>query len=354
MPDPFVLPTALVARRDRDLDVICVGTALVDHLAFVDPELLVTFGLALGTMTLIDAAVAEKLGGAIVDYMQVSGGTVANTAVGIASLGGNAAFIGAVGTDDLGERYGLDLEEAGVRAILERLVPDGTSQGATGRCFVLVTPDAERTMATMLGAGPLLDHDAIDATLLASAQIVYFDGYVLDFPDAYRLVGRIVDVAQRAGTAVALGLADPLVVKRHHAALSALVENRVDLLFANAFEAIALTGARDLEEAVKCLRRPGLVSMITRGSEGAVISLENDTFSIPADPVEAVVDATGAGDSFAAGALFGITHGYSLPVAGQFGVLAAAEVISHLGARPQCALSDRASRLIASEGEKSD
>jgi sugar/nucleoside kinase (ribokinase family) len=334
--------------QSKYLDVICVGTALMDHLAFVEKEVLDVLGLTLGTMTLIESDEAGKIAGSIGDCVQVSGGTVANTAVGLASFGGRAAFVGAVGTESLGERYGSDLEEAGVRAILERLSSTESFQGGTGRCFVLVTPDAERTMATMLGAGPLLDHDAIHVELLASTQFVYFDGYVLDFPDANRLVSRIVDVARNAGTSIALGLADPLVVQRHHAALSALAEQDVDLLFANATEAMALTGANDVEGAVSALRRPGLTSVITCGSNGAVLAGEHEVTAIPADPVAEVIDASGAGDLFAAGVLFGITHGYDLATAGQFGALAAAEVIGHLGARPQTSLAARALPLITS------
>ncbi|HUZ20605.1 MAG TPA: adenosine kinase [Acidimicrobiales bacterium] len=337
----LVLPAALLSDPGRRLDIVGIGTALVDHLGVADDAALAALGLTKGAMQLVDLATSERIRSAIGEQRQISGGTVANTAVGVASLGGRPAFVGAVATDALGDRYAADLEASGVAAILERLaVREGESE--TGRSVVVVTPDAERTMATTLGVGPLLDHDAIHGDLLASARLVYFDGYVLDFPDADRLVTRIVELARDASTPIALGLADPLVVRRHHRALTALIDDGVALLFANEAEATGLVGTDDVEEAVAALRRPGLVSVVTRGADGAVVATEEGTVEIDAEPVDVLVDATGAGDLFAAGVCFGVTHGYDLVRSARLGALAAAEAVTHLGARPEVSLAELA------------
>jgi len=341
VPDHLLLPPALRCDPGRRLDIVGVGTALIDHLAIAEDGVLTGLGLTKGAMQLVDLATSERIRSVVGEQRQVSGGTVANTAVGVASLGGRPAFIGAVADDALGDRYAADLEDSGVAAILQRL-PARVGESETGRSVVIVTPDAERTMATTLGVGPLLDHDAIHGDLLASARLVYFDGYVLDFPDADLLVTRLVELAREASTPLALGLADPLVVRRHHRALTALIENDVALLFANEAEATGLVGTDDVEEAVAALRRPGLVSVVTRGADGAVVATTEGTVEIDADPVDALVDATGAGDLFAAGVCFGVARGHDLVHAARLGALAAAEAITHLGARPEAPLAELA------------
>ncbi len=352
MPPSPALPPNLVSRPGRALDVVCIGTALMDHLVFTEHADLERLGFTPGAMTLVDVAATEAIARELGAGRQVSGGTVANTAVGVASLGGRPAFVGAVATDELGARYAADLEAAGVQAILERLPAGSGPEAATGRCHVMVTPDAERTMATALGVSGRLDHGAIDADLLASAKLIYFDGYALDYPDAPELVAKIVEVAQAAETLLAFGLADPLVVERHHAALTQLLDGRVDLVFANEAEALGLTGARDAEEAIGALRRPGLVAVVTRGAAGAVVATEQEAIEVPAAEVEEVVDVTGAGDLFAAGVIFAVARGAELVEAAALGALCAAEIIGHLGARPEVSLAGLARSAGALAGSE--
>ncbi|HTW98044.1 MAG TPA: adenosine kinase [Acidimicrobiales bacterium] len=329
----------------RTFDVVCVGNALTDHLAFASEDLIGQLGLDPGGMTLVDIATTERIEAVVGAGEQVPGGTVTNTAVGIASFGGRPAFIGAVATDERGRRYAEDLWAAGVHAALQRFEHDPSGdEAATGRCFIVVTPDAERTMATALGVGGRLDRDGLDEELIASSRLVYFDGYVLDLPDAVALVDRLVEVSRGAGTAIALGLSDAALVARHHARLVELSGSAVDILFANESEAMALSGAGDVQEALEQLRRPGLTVVVTCGPAGAVLASEDEVVTIPPDEVEVVVDRTGAGDLFAAGVCYGLTAGLSIERAGELGALAAGEVISHLGARPRTSLAELARR----------
>ena len=318
-------------QDDRELDVVCVGAALMDHLVSVDFDLLDRFGLVAGTMSLVETDVIAGIRAVTGEDSRISGGAEANTAVGVACFGANAAFVGAVATDDIGAQYARDLELAGVRAVLDS-VPTGSDATATGSSFVIVTPDAERTMLTALGVAPRLDHRRIDDDLLSSAKIIYFSAYALDFSSADDLVARIVTGAASAGTAVALSLADPLSVARHRDRLRQLA-SEVDLVFANESEAMALTGANDVESAIAQLSR-GRVAFVTRGAEGAIVGVDTESFSVTAEKVDNVVDATGAGDLFAAGVLYGITAGVDLLHAARLGALSAAEIIGHLGARP--------------------
>jgi sugar/nucleoside kinase (ribokinase family) len=330
----------VVSKR---FDVVCVGNAVMDHLAFASAGVVASLGLPLGAMTLVDIATTERIGSVVGECRQVSGGTVTNTAVGVASLGGHPAFIGAVATDDLGDRYAADLEAAGVHAVLQRFVADAAGdEAATGRCYVIVTPDAERTMATALGVGGRLDAAGIDVEVVGGAQLVYFDGYVLDLPDAPKLVARLIDTARRADTVIALGLSDALLVQRHHDVLEGLTGGLVDIVFANESELLALTGASRAPDALRAMARPGLVVAVTRGEEGALVGTADGIVDVPAYEVNAVVDLTGAGDLFAAGFCFGITHGYGPATAARLGALAASEAIGHLGARPESSLADLA------------
>jgi len=329
---PFLAP--------KRFDVVCVGNAVMDHLTFAAVETVESLGLAHGAMTLVDIATSDRIRSIVGPGRQVSGGTVTNTAVGVASLGGHPAFIGAVATDDLGDRYAADLEAAGVHAVLQRFGagPAG-DEAATGRCHVIVTPDAERTMATALGVGGRLDAAGIDAETVGAAELVYFDGYVLDLPDAEALVARLLDAARRSGTGIALGLSDALLVDRHCEVLEELTARRVDLVFANESELLALTGEATAPAALRALARPGLTVAVTRGEKGAMVGTESGTVDVPACEVDEVVDLTGAGDQFAAGFCFGVTHGCSATAAARLGALAASEVIGHLGARPESSLA---------------
>jgi sugar/nucleoside kinase (ribokinase family) len=325
------------------IDVVCVGNALMDHLAFADFDVLDALGLPVGGMTLVDIPTTVRIGEVVGGSQQVPGGTVTNTAVGIASLGGNPAFVGAVADDELGDRYAADLEAAGVRAVLERFphVPRDPD-AATGRCFVVITPDAERTMATALGAGGRLDRTGIDAAVLGAAKLVYFDGYLLDLPDADAIVDTIVGATRAAGTAVAIGLADSMLVERHHGRLSRLVEDVVDIVFANEAEICALAATEDVAAALAALARPGLVAVATCGPAGAYVGHAGGVTEVSAAHVGEPVDRTGAGDLFAAGFCFGATHGFDVAGAAALGSLVAAEVVTHLGARPVVSLADLA------------
>lgn len=340
---------ARAPKDERRFDVCCVGNALMDHLTHADVATVAALGLAHGGMTLVDIATTDRLKRAIGNGRQVPGGTVTNTAVGIASLGGRPAFVGAVATDELGEQYEADLESAGVHAALQRFRFDpGGREMATGRCYIIVTPDAERTMATALGVGGQLNAAGIDASVIADASLVYFDGYVLDLPDAEALVARLLDAARTAKTQVAVGLADARLVERHRRVLDELCSGLVDYVFANESEILEFTKASGIDRAMRAIAREGLVVAITRGELGATVGFEGSAVDVPAHHVESVVDVTGAGDLFAAGFCYGVTHGIDPVGAAGLGSLAAAEVISHLGARPETSLADlaRARALI--------
>ena len=326
---------------DREFDAICVGTALIDHLSIVDLATVAELGLAEGTMTLIDDATAARARALLGEATIVSGGTVANTAAGIASFTGRPAFVGAVAPDEFGERYARDLSLAGVTPMLHE-VPTNGGEGATGACYVMVTSDQQRTMATHLGVSGLLSAEHIESDLLARARICYFDGYLLDFPDASRIVESLVVAAKEHRTVLALGLADPFVVDRHRQQLLGLLES-VDLVFANEDEIVSLAGIDDALGAANRYRGPEVVVVVTQSERGALVVSDEGSLHVDAVEVEHVVDVTGAGDLFAAGVLFGGVRGLGLESSARLGALAASEVISHLGARPEHSLFELAS-----------
>jgi len=287
------------SRPEKVHDLCGIGTALIDYVSTATLEVVASLGIEPGAMTLIDGATAAKIRAAVGSGQLISGGTVANTVVGVASLGGAPAYVGAVAADDLGERYVADLEAAGVRSVLELLPAADDGVTGTGACYVMVTPDKQRTMATSLGVSGLLHATAIDDSTVGRAEVVYFDGYLLDFPDSEAIVERIFELAAVSGTKIALGLADPFVVGRHFDRLSALAD-RVDILFSNEDEAKAMTGGATAEGAIESLSRPGRVTIVTRGPLGAALSSDEGVIAVPAAAVD-VVDVTGAGDLFAAG-----------------------------------------------------
>jgi sugar/nucleoside kinase (ribokinase family) len=333
---------ATLTRPEKAHDLCCIGTALIDYVSTADLEVVASLGIEPGAMTLIDGATATTIRSALGEGRLVPGGTVANTAAGVASLGGSPIFVGAIANDDLGERYASDLQATGIRAVLERIPASGPDAVGTGACYVIVTPDSQRTMATNLGVSGQLHATTIDVSTVGSAEFVYFDGYLLDFPDSAAIVDRIIEVASRSATKVALGLADPFVVDRHFDRLRVLVK-LVDVLFSNEAEAKALTGAVTVDEAVRSLHHPGGVSIVTCGPAGARIISDEGALSIQAVPVAEVVDVTGAGDLFAAGVCFGLSHGLTVEGAGNLGALCASEAIGHFGARPVTSLETLAS-----------
>jgi sugar/nucleoside kinase (ribokinase family) len=322
------------APAPATLDVIAVGHAVVDVLAHCDDALVAAHGLVKGTMTLVDHDRAEAIYGSMPPGIEVSGGSAANTAAGVASLGGAAAFIGKVRDDALGEIFVHDLRSTGVTFT----TPPDTSGPPTARCLILVTPDAERTMGTYLGVGAELAPADVDEALVASARITYVEGYLVGVGSAEAALDAAVDAAHRAGRRVALTLSDPSWVALQHDAFTALVP-KADILLGNEAEAVELTGEPTLEAALGALTKRCPVVALTRGPAGAVASDGNGAVSVPAEPVTAVEDTTGAGDLFAAGFLLGLARDRPLADCLRLGALAAAEVISHIGARPQTSLA---------------
>jgi sugar/nucleoside kinase (ribokinase family) len=319
------------------LDVVAVGSAIVDVLAHVDDGLIAAHGLAKGTMTLVDLDRSAAIYDSMPAGVEVSGGSAANTAAGVASLGGRAAFIGKVRDDELGEIFAHDLRSTGV----VYRTPPGTSGPPTARSLILVTPDAERTMNTYLGVAGELAAGDVHEELVSSASITYVEGYLVGLPTAEGALTAAVDAAHRAGRRVALTLSDPGWVAFQRDAFKALLPD-VDVLLANEAEATELTGEADVEAALRVLNETCPVVALTRGANGAIASDGAETVSVPAAWVATVVDTTGAGDLFAAGFLLGLARGRPLTDCLALGALAAAEVISHMGARPQTALAELA------------
>lgn len=319
-------------------DVLCVGNAIVDVLAPCSEAFLDQHGLVKGTMQLIDDAAAHALYAAMGPGTEVSGGSAANTAAGIASFGGHPAFIGKVATDQLGEVFAHDLRSAGVHYGVPP-APEGSP--ATARCMVLVTPDAQRTLNTFLGVSATLGPHDIDEDLVVGSAVLYVEGYLWDAPDAKAAIRRAMEVAHLAGRKVAFTLSDPFCVERHRDEFLELVTERVDILFANEIEINALVGGRAFDAAVDAVGSMVEIACLTRSEQGSVVvPASGAVVTVPAQPVQSVVDTTGAGDLYAAGFLFGLVRGRSLADCARLGGLAAAEVISHLGARPQIPLAD--------------
>jgi len=325
------------------LDVVAIGNALVDVLSHESHEFIDEHGLVAGSMTLIDTPTAERLYLAMGPGTEISGGSAANTMTGVASFGGSAAFVGRVADDQLGKVFAHDIRAAGV----EFTTPPAAAGGEpSGRCLIVVTPDAQRTMHTFLGASAELGPADLDHDLLARAQVLYLEGYLWDEPEAqeaYRVATRVV---HEAGGRVAFSLSDSFCVDRHRDTFLELIEREVDLLFANEAEITSLYQVDEFDTALQQVNHHCEIAALTRGAKGAVIVARDEMHVIDAAPVAHVEDTTGAGDLFAAGFLYGLTHGYDLGTCGHLGALAAAEVISHLGARPETSLADLAQPLL--------
>jgi sugar/nucleoside kinase (ribokinase family) len=322
-------------------EVVAVGHAIVDVLAPSEDSLVAGFGLQKGTMTLIDDADAERIYAALGPATEASGGSAANTAACLASLGASVEFTGKVRNDGLGGVFTHDIRAAGVRFE----VPPSDSGPGTGRCLVMVTPDAEKTMCTNLGAGALLSPDDLDETAIATAKVVYIEGYLCGKPETDPAVDRAVAIAREQGTLVALSGSDPAWVELMRSRLDSLLDH-VDIFFANEAEACGLTGADTVESALGALSRRCPTVAVTLGAKGSIVAQGTDVVSVPAAPVTQVVDTTGAGDSYAAGFLYGAVRELGPERSARLGALAAAEIVSHLGARPLSRLSD----LVATAG----
>ena len=330
-----------MAHHEIKFDVVGIGNALVDILAETSDDSLVKLALAKGGMQLIGTDDAERITVAMPNARQVSGGSGANTAAGLASLGGRAAYIGKVATDALGRAFEDDLTKAGVHFFTKPLViakADAVGAAlATGRCLVLVTPDAERTMCTYLGASNQLTEDDIDENVVASSRVCYLEGYLFDPPSAKHAFYKAAQIARAHNRKVALSLSDLFCVERHRDDFLRLIEKDVDLVFANKTEMLALYQIDDLNVAIERMTKHVELICVTDGAGGSIIAGQDARITIAAAPAD-LIDTTGAGDLYAAGFLYGYARDLPLEECGRIAALAAAEVISHMGARPETEL----------------
>jgi sugar/nucleoside kinase (ribokinase family) len=316
-------------------DVLGIGNAIVDVMAHTAEDFLVAHGMRKGAMQLIDETRAEAIYDAMGPAVEISGGSAANTIAGVASLGGRGAFVGKIKGDELGRIFAHDIRAAGVSFD----TPPAASGPSTGRCYILVTPDGERTMNTYLGAAQDLHPNDIDPEAVAAATFTYLEGYLWDPPRAKQAFAKAAEIAHRAERSVALTLSDAFCVDRYRAEFLNLIRNRtIDIVFANERELVSLYETADFDAAVAALRNDARLAVVTRSEKGCLIVTREETDAVRAEPVERVVDATGAGDLFAAGFLVGLARGSDYRNAARLGALAAAEVIQHLGARPETSL----------------
>ncbi|HEX4177852.1 MAG TPA: adenosine kinase [Rhizomicrobium sp.] len=331
----------------QQFDVAGLGNAIVDIIASVDDRFLLTHRIAKGGMALVDEFRAKELLKALADTSQalsslheVAGGSAANTMAGLTSLGGTGVFVGKVFDDRLGKVFGDSMASMGMTFTTAR-----ACQGAsTATCLIAVTPDGQRSMSTYLGACRELVPDDIDEAQIASARILYIEGYLWDQENAKHASRKAIAAVKGAGGRVALSLSDSFCVGRFRDEFLHLLDRDVNILFANEDEAKALFQVEDFDGVVAGAKKWGGIAALTRSAKGCVIVEENMTYEIPAAPVSRVIDTTGAGDQFAAGFLYGLTRGKGLADCGRLGALAAAEVISHYGARPETSLKDLAAK----------
>jgi adenosine kinase len=320
-------------------DVLGIGNAIVDVIARTEEDFLLKQGMHKGTMALIDEARAQAIYDAMGPAIETSGGSAANTIVGLASLGSRSAFIGKVKDDELGRTFAHDIRAAGA----SYTTPPAADGPSTARCYVLVTPDGERTMNTYLGAAQDLHPADIDAELVAASAVLYLEGYLWDPKNAKDAFIKAAKIAHEAERTVALSLSDAFCVDRWRAEFLQLMRSgTVDLIFANETELHSLYQTSDFDTAVAALRADVSAAVVTRSEKGCIVLGPEGTEAVPAFPIERVVDTTGAGDLFAAGFLSGLARGADDRTCGRLGALAAAEVIQHLGARPETSLRDLA------------
>jgi sugar/nucleoside kinase (ribokinase family) len=320
-------------------DVLGIGNAIVDVIARAEDDFLVAQGMHKGTMALIDEARAEQIYEAMGPAVESSGGSAANTIVGVASFGARAAFVGKVNDDELGRTFAHDIRSAGVAYD----TPPASEGPSTARCYIMVTPDGERTMNTYLCAAQDLHPNDIDEGQVASAAVTYLEGYLWDPPHAKEAFVKAAGIAHKAGRHVALTLSDAFCVDRYRAEFLDLIRKGiVDIVFANERELHSLYETADFDSAVKVLRGEAKLAVVTRSEKGCVVVSAKAVEAVAAEPVEQVADVTGAGDLFAAGFLVGLARGKDHRTAARLGGLAAAEVIQHIGARPAVSLKARA------------
>jgi sugar/nucleoside kinase (ribokinase family) len=325
-----------------EFDVLGIGNALVDVLSNETEAFVERLALNRGAMTLIEEPRAHELYEAMGPAIEISGGSAANTIVGVASFGSRAAYLGKVRSDQLGDVFAHDIRSTGVT--FSSLPAAGGP--STGRCLIVVTPDAQRTMNTYLGASALFGPDDVDVDMVAAARVVYLEGYLWDRPEAKAAYRKAARIAHEAGNEVSLTLSDSFCVDRHRPEWLQLVKEEVDILFANEDEICSLYES-DFDQAKEAARRDCRVAALTRSQHGSVIVAGRETHVVPAHPVDWLVDTTGAGDLYASGFLHGYTSDADLETCARLGSLAASEVITHLGARPEANLSELAALLMA-------
>ncbi|WP_126173264.1 adenosine kinase [Altericroceibacterium xinjiangense] len=316
-------------------DVIAIGNAIVDVMAPCEDSLIQELGLTRGGMELVDADRADALYRAMGPAREISGGSAANTLAGLSALGARCAFIGQVADDQLGEVFAHDIRASGI----DFDTPSRPGQPPTARCLIFVTPDGQRTMNTFLGASQFLAQDRLDEDAVAGGSILYLEGYLWDPEEPRAAMRRAIEAARAAGRKVAFTLSDPFVISRHGDDFRRLIDaGQIDILFANHLELAALTGTDDFQAGLDSLSPKVPVLVVTRGEHGASAIARGERADVAAEPVERVIDTTGAGDLFAAGFLFGHVRGESLERCLRLGAIAAAEIISHYGARPEADL----------------
>ena len=327
---------------DKRFDVTAVGNAIVDVLAEADDHFLASHNLPKGAMNLIDADMAERLYGLMGPGIESSGGSAGNTVAGIAALGGRAAYIGKVAQDQLGQVFTHDIRAIGVTYDTPQL------QGGlpTARCLIFVTPDAQRTMQTFLGATTQLGPEDVNMDYITSSKVLYLEGYLWDQPRAKQAMRDAAVAAQKAGVKTSFTLSDSFCVGRYRDEFIELVNNHIDILFANEHEILSLYQVDNFDDALQHVRGHCEIAALTRSEKGSVIVRGNEVHVIDAEKGVKVVDTTGAGDAYAAGFLYAYTHGHDLATCGKLGGVMASKVISHYGARPQGDLKALAAKIL--------
>ena len=319
---------------EKTYDVVGIGNAIVDVLVQADDDLIDNFELTKGTMALVDEAQAERLYASVGPGLETSGGSAANTLAGVAQLGGRAGFIGRVRNDQLGGIFTHDIRSVGARFV----TPAATEGPSTARCLILVTPDAQRTMCTYLGASVGLDPADLDLEMVAQAKVLYLEGYLWDSDEAKAAFITAAEVARAHGGEVALSLSDAFCVERHRESFQELVDGHVDILFANEMEITALYKANSFEEAADQVRGRCKLAALTRSEQGSVVLNGAGTHSVAPFQLGPLLDTTGAGDLYAAGFLHAYTQGQAVEACGRLGSLCAGQVVTQLGPRPQGSL----------------
>ncbi len=330
-------------RAVLEHDVVAIGNALVDVLSHEDESFIKAEGLNKGAMTLIDETRAQSLYSSMGSGIEISGGCAANTVVGVAAFGGAAAYIGRVADDQLGSVFANDIRSTGV----DYSVSPAAGGSPTGRCLIVVTPDAQRTMSTFLGASNEMHPGQVDLDLIASASQVYLEGYLWDPPEAKEAMLVAAKAANEADCTVSLTLSDSFCVERHRDSFRKLIGDHVQLLFANELEIKALYETDNLDEAVRQVADETDIAAVTLGRNGSLIVANGEVVRVDAVEVPRRVDTTGAGDLYASGFLFGLAKGYELSICGQLGSAAASEVITHMGARPHVDLAATAEKILS-------